>query len=160
MSVSDEELQRYFDGELDDATRRRVEGALDDDDRARLDALAEVRAALSNALLGEAAAIDLTGAVGEAIARDAERAAPVIPLAARRPRRRGMVMGLSTGAGLLVAAAAAFLFLFRPVAVPGAPINNAEIESLEVDGLSATVLSVDSHSGTENATILFAMEDD
>src|SRR5258706_9765237 len=103
MGVSDEELQRYFDGELDPNERRRVEGALDDDDRARLEALAEVRAALSGALRAEAERIDIASAVADAIARDAGREAEVISLAGRQPKPRRVMMRLaSTGAGPLV----------------------------------------------------------
>ena len=151
--VSDEDLERYFDGELDEAARKRVEAALDDDDRARLEALADVRAALRDTLLAEADGIDISAVVAEKAAQGGQ----VVPLASRRRR----VMRLaSTGTGLLVAAAAAFLFFVKPWAPQHAPVNNAELESLELDGLSAVVMTVDGHKANDSATILLTMEED
>ena len=152
MSVSDEDLERYFDGELDDTARKRVEAALDDDDRAKLEALADVRAALRDTLYAEADGIDLGGAVAEKVAQGGQ----VVSLARRRRRLMRLA---STGTGLLVAAAAAFLFFVKPW-VGHAPVNNAELESLDLDGVSAVVLTVDGHKANDSATILLTMEED
>lgn len=146
--LSDELLQRYFDGELSPGERVDVEARLDADARLRLDALAELRGLLRAHVAEEAAGLDLSATLS-AIENTAAPAAPA-------PRRRVLPM---SALGALLAAAAAVVFFFRPMHVPG-PSNTAEVETLEVRGALATVFRVE--DGDEGATVIWtgALDDD
>jgi anti-sigma factor RsiW len=153
MNKKDDDLQRYFDGELDAAERARVEAALTDDDRARLLALGELRALTAGALNAEAADADVWPAVEAGLKKERTRR--------WRDRARGRRF-MGTGAGLLIAAVATLLLIFKPWDPKHVPTNNCDIEMLETDGVQATVLDVpDGHHGGDNhTTILFTMEED
>ena len=71
--ANDERLQRYFDGEMPPEERAQVEAALTDDDRLKLAALGEVRGLVANALLAEAAEIDLLPGIEAALRGGAHR---------------------------------------------------------------------------------------
>lgn len=150
----DDKLQRYFDGELPQEERAAFEASMTEEDRDRLAALAEMRALLSNALGGASAEVDVWPAVEAQLGG-------VVPIdAARAKRRRSVGRWFGTSAGLLVAAAAAFLFVVRPWH-PGHPTDDCDIESLEVEGAVATVMQVNDmpHSG-DATTIIWTSEED
>jgi hypothetical protein len=65
------------------------------------------------------------------------------------------------GAGILVAAAAAFLFIVKPWH-PGHPENDCDVESLEVDGAYATVMQLHDipHTGDSGTTTIIWAEED
>ncbi|HZS39035.1 MAG TPA: hypothetical protein VFF06_19525 [Polyangia bacterium] len=153
MNKRDEDLQRYFDDELDAAERARVEAALTDDDRLRLAALGELRALTAGVLDAEAADVDVWSGVETALKKERTRR--------WRDRVRGRRF-MGTSAGLLIAAVATLLLLFKPWDPKHVPTDNCDIEMLETDGLQATVLDVpDAHHGGDNhTTILFTMEED
>jgi anti-sigma factor RsiW len=159
MSISNEDLQRYFDGELDEPERQRVEAGLTDEDRERLAAMAEMRSLVRGALTAEAESIDLWPAVGAALPGATSASAKKQAMRSWRDRVRVRRLA-GTGAGLLVAAAAALLLVFRPWSPPRSGGNNVEIQSLELDGLTATVLTVDARRGSDSTTILFTTEED
>lgn len=141
--LSDELLQRYFDGELPADERLALEARLDTDARLRLEALAELRGLFRASVAEEASSVDLSSVI-ESIARTA-------PVAAARPRRRLLPMSALGG---LLAAAAALVFLFRPITPSRAPGNLAEVETLEVQGAIATVFNVE--NGDDSATVIWA----
>jgi anti-sigma factor RsiW len=146
--ISDDLLQRYFDGELSPEERARVEARLDDGARLRLDALADLRVALRHELTREPPGLDFS-ATFDAI----ERAAP----SAAVPARRRRLLPMSAAGGLVAAAAALFLFL-RPGPVPihGAPPevqSAASVETLESQGALASVFQVD--NGRDHATVIW-----
>lgn len=140
--ISDELLQRYFDGELSAAESVELEPRLDADARLRLEALGELRVLLRAEAAAEA--VDLSGTI-DAIARSA---AP--PPAPRRRVPRSAVGGL-------LAAVAALVFFLRPV-TPNVMPSLAEVESLDVAGAVATVFEID--NGADSATIIWADEAD
>src|SRR5439155_15885459 len=105
MSKRDDDLQRYFDDELDADERRRVEAALSDDDGERLGALAELRGLTAAALTGEAEGVDVWSGVESALKQQRTRR--------WRDRVRARRF-MGTGAGVLIAAAATLLLLFKP----------------------------------------------
>jgi len=144
-AISDELLQRYFDGEVSPEERRDVEARLDADARLRLEALAELRGLLR--AHAEDGAPDLSGAIAAI-----ERLPMPSPAPVSRPRRRWIPMSAMGG---LLAAAAALAFFLRPV-VPTriAGGNHADIESLEVEGAVATVFRVG--EGADETTIIWA----
>jgi anti-sigma factor RsiW len=150
--IENELLQRYFDDALDDAERARVEAALTEEDRERLAALGELRA-LMGALASDAPAVDLWPGIEAGLAAQARKKASV-RLWRERTRARFV------GAGMLVAALGAFLFLVRPWHAPH-PTNNCDVESLEVDGALAGVYTMpDSpHRGDGNTTIIWMNEE-
>jgi hypothetical protein len=80
--------------------------------------------------------------------------ASVTPL---RPRRRARWLG--TSAGLLLAAAAAFLFVLRPWGL-SRPTDRCDIEALEVAGGTATVLTLDNVIAKGDATTVIWTEED
>jgi anti-sigma factor RsiW len=143
----DEQLQRYFDGELSADERARVEAELGDEDRERLAALGEMRGLLSGALDAEAAAVELWPAVESGLKRERMRR--------WRHRMRG------PGAVGLVVAMAASLVLFLGRRLPTIT-NECDIESLEVEGAAATVLRVGDahHGGDATTTIIWTHEED
>src|SRR4051794_30087115 len=65
--AEDERLQRYFDGEMPAGERAQVEAALTEDDQLKLAALGEVRGLVANALMAEAAEIDLLPGIEAAL---------------------------------------------------------------------------------------------
>ena len=149
--VSDELLQRYFDGELPDAERAEVEAHLagrdGSDARMRLEALGELRALLRVSSQVESSHVDFSATVA-AIGRQA--VAPV--------KRKRTLMPLSAVGGFL-AAAAALAFLIIPT--HRVPTNEAEVESLEVQGALATVFRVpDSVDSNRTTTVIWASLDD
>lgn len=132
----DERLHRYFDGELSDEERARVEAELSEDDQLKLAALAEIRGLTANALMAEAADVDLWAG----LARQIDPATPATQ--ARKPVARGWgwrAHRASWSAGAVAMAAAALLMVFQPW--HGAD-NNCDIESLETAGNVATVFNM------------------
>jgi anti-sigma factor RsiW len=147
-AISDEQLQRYFDGELGPVERGEVEARLDADARLRLEALSELRGLLRAQAQGEEEQVDLSAlsATIDAIGRQPQTAVVA------QPKRRWIPM---SAAGAFLAAAAAVMFLVMPRApsrVSGG--NHAVVESLEVEGSLATVFHVT--SGDDEATIIWA----
>ncbi len=150
MDKRDDELQRYFDDELSADERARVEAALTDDDRLKLAALGELRALTQAALAGETEHVDVWSGVEAGLKKQRTR------------RWRDRVRGrrFVSGAGVLIAAVATLLLLFKPWSPKHVPTNNCDIELLETDGVQATVLDVPDHGGDNHTTILFTMEED
>ena len=99
----------------------------------------DLGAALRASLDAEAAHVDVLPAVEKALSSRR------LPRVRRRPRR--MWLG-AAGATLAAVAAALIVFLRAPT-----PTNACDIESLEVDGVVASVF----HTG--DATVLFAEEE-
>jgi anti-sigma factor RsiW len=142
--VSDELLQRYFDGELSPDERAQVEARLDGDARIKLDALGEMRGLFRAELGAEPPSLDFS-ATFDAIAR-----APIVaPVPAARRRR---LLPMSAAGGLVAAAAALFLFL-RPVAPTRTVQSAASVEMLEAEGALASVFQVE--NGGEHATVIW-----
>ena len=152
----DDLLQRYFDGDLGPGERAAFEAAMSEDDRERLAALAEMRGLLAATLDAEAADVDLLSGVERKLALPANKKAA---LRGWRDRLRGRTV-LGTSAGLLMAAAAAFLFMLAPWHAEH-PTNNCDVEHLEVSGSTATVLTVNdvAHKG-DSTTIIWTTEED
>ena len=149
--AEDDKVQRYFDGEMPLPERVAFEAAMTDREREQLAALAEMRGLIQTSLEAEAAGFDIAATVEERLRGETRGA--VVPLKRRlRPR-----MLLGTSAGLLIAAAAAFLFLLRPHL--SHPSDDCDIEQLEVAGAEATVLTLPDHHGT-NTTIIWTTEED
>ncbi len=142
--ISDELLQRYFDGELSPDERAQVEARLDGDARLKLDALGEMRVLFRAELSPETPALDFA-ATFDAISRAPMGAS--LPLARRR-----RFLPMSAAGGLVAAAAALFLFL-RPVAPIRNVQNAANVEMLETDGTLASVFQVE--NGGEHATVIW-----
>lgn len=138
--VSDEELQRYFDGELSEAEARSVEAQLTDIDRARLKALEEMRALLNAALDGEAAEVDVWSGV-EAKLKEERAEATRRWRERRRGGRRSLGLGLKSMAGFAAAMAAAFFVIVQPW--PGGSRNDCSIETLETEGAIAAIFNDD-----------------
>jgi anti-sigma factor RsiW len=147
-----ERLQRYFDGELDAEERRRVEAELTDEDRARLAALEELSALVGGTLGAEAAEVDLWRGVEAGIKKARVRR--------WRERVGSRARRTTAGAGILVAALATLLFIFKPWH-PAHPENDCDVESLEVDGAMATVISVHGapHASDGPTTVIWTEED-
>lgn len=153
--AEDERLQRYFDGELTAGERAEVEAVLTDDDRLKLAALGEVRGLVANALLAEAAEVDLWPALEAQLGGGGKAKA-------RARRRWGLsARPASWSAGLVSVAAAALLFFVQPWHSRH-PQNGCDIESLETGGAMATVIQMDDapHSGDESTTVIWTSEDD
>jgi anti-sigma factor RsiW len=150
----DDKLQRYFDGELSQEERAAFEASMTEDDRDRLAALAEMRALLSNALTGASAEIDVWPAV------EAQLPGGVVPIdAARAKRRRSVGRWFGTSAGLLVAAAATFLFVVKPWQAEPQLTDECDVESMEVSGAQAMVFNDMPHS-KDVATVIWTTEED
>jgi anti-sigma factor RsiW len=159
--VNDERLQRFFDGELTGDERAAVEKALaqpGDQANERLAALGQLRLVLDNTLSAEAADIDLWPALAARLdAADAEihnQKQGIFRRWRTRARRAGYG---SVSAGLAMAALMALLVVVRPWH-PRHPENDCDVESLEVDGSMATVMSVNDspHRGDGATTIIWA----
>ncbi len=152
----DDLLQRYFDDELGAEARAAFEAAMTDEDRERLAALAEMRALLVSTLDAEAADVDILAGVERKLGLPKKKKAAV---RGWRDRVRGRTF-LGTSAGLLMAAAAAFLFMLGPWQAEH-PTNNCDVEHLEVSGSTATVLTVNdvAHTG-DSTTIIWTTEED
>jgi anti-sigma factor RsiW len=130
MKDRERDLQRYLDGEMEAEERARFEASLGAEERAQLAMLGMTGQAVRNALVAEAAGVDLWPAI--------EAKLGVRPV---RRSSRWRRFGLSSGL-LAVAAAAGFFLLMQP----GHPSNNCDVESLEVDGSLATVMTLhDNH---------------
>lgn len=155
QSVSDATLQRYHDDDLSLAERRAVEAELDEDDRARLQALGELRELLGAHHALEREEVELSSTI-DAIVRSAP------PPIAEPPPRRGRRALLPVSVIGVLGATAACLFMFFGAGRAGVPSNEAEIESLEVEGGSATVMRMqDTSDPTQTTTVIWAsLEDD
>jgi anti-sigma factor RsiW len=154
--AADEQLQRYFDGELAADERARVEATLTEDDRLKLASLGEVRDLIRNALTAESADLDVWEGLAPALS------APVGKAEARARRRWGLrAHPASWSAGLMAAAAAALLFTFQPWH-PRHPGNDCEVESLETSGAMATVFRIADmpHHGDASTTVIWTEEED
>jgi len=150
--MKDDKLQRFFDGELPADERQAFEAAMTDDDRERLAALAEMRALLSNALAGASSEVDVWSGI-EA------RLGGAIPLDSARSKRRWNARRLfGTSAGLLIAAAATFLFVVQPWHAEQLT-DDCDVESLEVSGAQVTVLNDLPHA-RDVATVIWTTEED
>jgi anti-sigma factor RsiW len=149
MNGKQDRLQRYFDGELPESERAAFEAELTDDDRVRLQVMAEMRAALGNALAADSAEIDVTAAVGKQLR------GTVTPIGWAARLRRGTVLG--TSAGLLLAAAAAFMLVLQPW--HSRLSDNCDVETLEVDGAQAAVFQIQ-HNGDSPTTVIWTPEED
>ncbi len=163
VSVNDERLQRYFDGELPANERVALEQALAQpghqsaDLHARLVALGQLRNVIDHTLTAEADAADLDlwpALAARLDAADADAAAKKQTVV-RRWRDRLRRSSMSTG--LAIAAVAALLLVVRPWH-PRHPENDCDVESLEVDGAMATVMSLSDapHHGDGTTTIIFS----
>ena len=151
-ALSDELLQRYHDDELSAAERTHVEVNLDAHGRARLAALGELHDLLGAHHALETDGIDLSSTI-DAI----ERSAPAV-IASPARKRRGLLP--VSVLGVLGAAAACMFMLFGPGAT-GKQSNEAEIESLEVEGGTATVLRMqDGSDPAQTTTVIWASLDD
>jgi anti-sigma factor RsiW len=150
----DDKLQRYFDGELPPDERAAFEAAMTDEDRERLAALAEMRALLSNALSSASAEIDVWSGVSAKLGG-------ATPIDEARSKRRRKMTGrrfLGTSAGLLIAAAATFLFVVQPWHADQLT-DDCDVESLEASGAQVTVLNDLPHS-KDVATVVWTTEED
>jgi anti-sigma factor RsiW len=155
--AEDERLQRYFDGELSPDERAQVEAALSDDDRLKLAALGEVRGLVANALVAEAAEVDLWPGIEARLGGGGGKAQ------AKARRRWGLrAHPASWSAGLVSAAAAAALLFFVQPWHPQHAQNGCDIETLETTGAVATVIHMDDapHRGDEATTVIWTTEDD
>ena len=152
----DEQLQRYFDGEMTPDERARVEAAFSEDDRLKLAALGEVRGLVANALTAEAADVDLWPAL--------EKKLGGVGKAEAKARRRWGLRAhpASWSAGLLSFAAAAALLLVMQPWHPAHAQNGCDIENLETVGAVASVIHMDDapHHGDEATTVIWTTEDD
>ncbi len=155
MDKRDERLQRYFDGELSANERAEVEAALTDDDRLKLAALGELRGLVGNALMAEAAEVDLWPALEGKLGGQGKASA-------KARRRWGLrAHPASWSAGLVMAAAAALLFFVQPWH-PAHASDNCDVESLETSGAMATVFKLGDmpHQGDASATVIWTEEQD
>lgn len=145
IKSEDERLHRYFDGELSPEEASAFEEQMTDDDRLKLAALAEVRGLTAMTLDAEAADVDLWPGIERQLAA-----------AARRRTRRGFARRLSYGGAALAAAAVLFV-VFRPV---GHVHNNeCDVEELESDGASTTVLRMSDPSQDSTTTLIWTEEE-
>lgn len=151
MNGKQDRLQRYFDGELPEAERAAFEAELTDEDRVRLQVMAEMRAALGNALApsNDSGEFDVVAAVGSKLR------GTVTPIGWGARLRSGRILG--TSAGLLLAAAAAFMLVLQPW--HSRLSDNCDVESLEVDGAQAAVFQIQ-HNGDSPTTVIWTPEED
>jgi anti-sigma factor RsiW len=160
--AEDERLQRYFDGEMPAEERARVEATLTDDDRLKLAALAEMRGLVANALLAEAAEIDLLPGIEAALVGGGGIGLGLGKAEAKARRRWGlMAHPAGWSSGVLAAAAAVLLLVFQPWHSAHAQ-NGCDIESLDTYGAVVTVfrMSDSPHNTDESTTVIFTEEDD
>jgi anti-sigma factor RsiW len=157
--MDDQRLQRYFDGALDDAERREVEAALTPEDHERLAVLGEMRRLLADGLGAESGAVDLWPGIEAELARSDEGKAAK-QASVRRWRSRVRARSWAAGLGFVAAALGAFLVMARPWH-PTHASNGCDVESLEVAGAVATVLTIpDSpHRGDGETTVIWMEED-
>lgn len=159
--ADDERLQRYFDGEMPAQERARVEATLTDDDRLKLAALAEMRGLVANALLAEAADIDLLPGIDAALLGGG-LGLGLGKAEAKARRRWGLLAHPARwSSGVLAAAAAVLLLVFQPWHSAHAQ-NGCDIESLDTYGAVVTVfrMSDSPHKTDESTTVIFTEEDD
>jgi anti-sigma factor RsiW len=155
--MSDEELQRYFDGDLAPAQARRVEEALarSEEDRRRLAALGEIRTLLREAAQRsavEAPSEPMWAAIRAEVAKGQEP-----PL---RERLAVRWRELCAGPARFVlpaaaAAAVALLWLLRPEEKEVPAAGGVVIEAYETTGVTATVFQIPGGSGGEGISVLF-----
>ena len=146
IKPEDERLHRYFDGELSPEEAAAFEEQMTDDDRLKLAALAEVRGLTAMALDAEAANVDLWPAIEKQIAASARR----------RPWH-AFARRLSYGGAALAAAAVLFV-VFHPAA--GHVGNNeCDVEELESDGASTTVLRMPDPGQDSTTTLIWTEEE-
>jgi anti-sigma factor RsiW len=159
--ADDERLQRYFDGEMPAQERARVEATLTDDDRLKLAALAEMRGLVANALLAEAADIDLLPGIDAALLGGGTGVG--FGKAEAKARRRWGLLAHPArwSSGVFAAAAAVLLLVFQPWHSAHAQ-NGCDIESLDTYGAVVTVfrMSDSPHKADESTTVIFTEEDD
>jgi len=125
LNSSPELLSAYLDGELAPAEREAVERALASDARLRqaLDSLRTVTVAVRRTVQVEADRADFSGLADRVLAR-----VPRSPSFLERLRSRWVPVG-----GLLVAAAAAAVFLLRPAEVAPVP-QGVVVQSATAEG--------------------------
>lgn len=163
MSARDLLLQRLHDGELPEAEAHELRDGLTDVEREKLAALADVDALIGGALsrTADEQPIDLWAGLESRLAAELPVEKPaalatttatgqVVPL-----RRRTAVRVTATVVSLLAMAASVLLFV-RPVPRPG---NGCDVESLEVAGQSAAVMSIPDEGGQEMTLIWFDHQD-
>jgi anti-sigma factor RsiW len=152
----DEELQRFFDGELSPRRARKVHARIvDEPDQARrLEALDEMGALVREAAEAEAEEADfsqLWARVERGIEADAS---------AERERSFVPSRLLRWGIGLSAAAAAAVLavVLLNPLQAPPQR-NDCMIESLEVGaGATSTIFTIDDPERADATTVVWVSE--
>ncbi len=163
MSARDLLLHRLHDGELPEAEARELQGSLTDAEREKLLALGEVDALVGGALshAADEQPLDLWSGLESRLA--AETPAAVEPVAAAPgtpakvlPLRRRTALRVTATAVSLLAMAASIALFVRPVPRPG---NGCDVESLEVAGQSATVMSIPDEGGQEMTLIWFDHQD-
>ena len=157
-ALSDELLQRYFDEALSPSERAEVETRLDADARLRPDALTGLRGLLREHSRAEASGIDLSSTI-DAIAQAALPTANPVP--SQAAHRRRTLLPLSAAGGFLAAAVAVFM-LWQPLQLMrGHQTNEAEVESLEVQGAIATVFRVeDGADPSHTATVIWTDDEE
>jgi|GEM_PF-6601942 len=141
MKDHDLALQRYFDGELPEAERASFEASLSDEDRVRLAVMAEMHTALDGVLMAEAGDVDLWSGIAKNLGGN------VVPI-----RRRRTSLWVATGSIIVAAAASLFLMLRSQ-----SPTNGCDVESLDVEGATATVASAG--DGPHQVTVIWTTED-
>lgn len=147
--LSDDLLQRYHDRELSAAERAEVEARLDGDSRLRLEALDELRGLLKSHAEAESSGVDFGSLI--TVIENAPRAVNQAP-----SKKRRSIVPLSA-VGAFAAGAFALFFFLRA----GVPSNEAQVESLEVSGGSATVLRMtDDKNPNQTTTIIWASLDE
>lgn len=147
--LSDDLLQRYHDAELSAIERGDVEARIDGDARLRLEALDELGGLLRTHAATESSGVDFSSLI------DAIEKSPPAVMAEAPPRKRRSLVPLSALSAFAAGAFALFFFLRS-----GVPSNEAQIESLEVSGGSATVLRMPDDKNGQTTTIIWASLDD
>jgi anti-sigma factor RsiW len=154
----DDELMRYFDGDLDDAEARRLEQALAGSplDRARLEALGEIRTLLRESSQRDAATAP-SEAMWASIRGELARG--------RRPAlgERLAVAWSDLWAGparywvpaTAAAGAVALAFALTRPAAPAALARDVVIESVETAGVTATVFQIPDDTGGDGIAVLW-----
>lgn len=161
MSARDLLLQRLHDGELPEAEARELRDGLTDAEREKLAALADIDALIGGALsrTADEQPLDLWSELESRLAAELPVEKPAAPATATGQvvplRRRTAVRVTATVVSLLAMAASVLLFV-RPVPRPG---NGCDVESLEVAGQSAAVMSIPDEGGQEMTLIWFDHQD-
>jgi anti-sigma factor RsiW len=158
VSLRDDELMRYFDGEVDAAWARRIERELtgSEADRKRLAALGEVRALLRGSVQAGAAQAP-SEAMWAAIQSELVRGR-------RPPLGERLAVAWSewwegparywTAATAAAAIAALVIFIARPGARAVAA-RDVVIESVETAGVTATVFIIPDEAGGDGTAVLW-----